>query len=351
MTGILDTNIWVAVVVKVALVLAVMLPGALVVIFGELKISAHMQSRIGPYFAGGRWGWAQPLADGLKFMQKEDLVPAAADARVYRLAPYIVLMGTLATFVIIPFGPDLVPENLDLGIFYLLAVSSLSTLGVLMAGWSSGNKYSLIGGSRAAAQLIAYELPLVLAVVGVAIQAGTLSLNGIVDAQGSWAWFGLEGGWVEVLNLVPPYLVLQFIGFAVFVTAALAELSRIPFDMPIAESELTMGYLTEYSGLRFTMFFLGEYAGMVSLAAVASTLFLGGYWLPFVSEDVLNFLGPIVLLTKVLLLSFVFIWMRWTFPRLREDQLQTIAWKWLIPAALVNIVLTATFKVLSEVVW
>jgi len=191
----------------------------------------------------------------------------------------------------------------------------------------------------------------VLGVVGVAIQAGTLSLNGIVEAQSSWAWFGLEGEWVEILNIVPPYLVLQFVGFAVFITAALAELSRIPFDMPIAESELTMGYLTEYSGLRFTMFFLGEYAGMVSLAAVASTLFLGGYWLPFVGEDVLNYLGPVVLLSKVMLLAFVFIWMRWTFPRLREDQLQSIAWKWLIPLALANIVVTATFKVLSEVVW
>ena len=335
-------NLWIALAVKVVLVMAVMLPGALVVIFGELKISAHMQSRIGPYFAGGRWGWAQPLADGLKFMQKEDLVPAAADATVYKLAPYIVLAGTTATFVIIPFGPALVPENLDIGIFYLLAISSLGTLGVLMAGWSSGNKYSLIGGIRAAAQLIAYELPLVLAVVGVAIQAGTLSLSGIVEAQASWDWFGLGYEW---LNLLPPYLIMQFVGFAIFITAALAELSRTPFDMPIAESELTMGYLTEYSGLRFTMFFLGEYAGMVSLAAVAATLFLGGYWLPFVSDDALNVLGPVVLLSKVMLLAFVFIWFRWTFPRLREDQLQNIAWKWLIPASLANIVITAVFKV------
>jgi NADH-quinone oxidoreductase subunit H len=335
-------NIWLLLLVKIGLILAVVLPGALVVIFGELKISAHMQSRIGPYFAGGRYGWAQPLADGLKFMQKEDLVPAAADSTVYKLAPYVVLMGTLATFVVIPFGPDLVPENLDLGIFYLLAVSSLSTLGVLMAGWSSGNKYSLIGGLRAAAQLIAYELPLVLAVVGVAIQAQTLSLTGIVEAQAAWRWFDAAPEWV---NLVSPYLILQIAGFTIFVVASLAELSRIPFDMPIAESELTMGYLTEYSGLRFTMFFLGEYAGMVGLAAVASTLFLGGYWLPGVSEDVLNVLGPVVVLSKVLLLSFVFIWLRWTFPRLREDQLQTIAWKWLIPAALLNILVTGFFKV------
>ncbi len=339
----MELNFWLALLLKVALILGVMLPGALVIIFGELKVSAHMQSRIGPYFAGGRFGWAQPLADGLKFMQKEDLVPAQADATVYKLAPYVVMMGTLATFVIIPFGPDLVAENLDLGVFYLLAVSSLSTLGVLMAGWSSGNKYSLIVGLRASAQHIAYELPLVLAVVGVAIMAGTLSLNGIVEAQAEWRWFDVAPEWI---NIIPPYLILQGAGFAIFVTASLAELSRIPFDMPIAESELTMGYLTEYSGLRFTMFFLGEYAGMVAMSAVAATLFLGGYWLPFVSEDALNFLGPVVLLTKVGLLAFVFIWFRWTFPRLREDQLQSLAWKWLIPAALVNIVVTATVKVL-----
>jgi len=313
-----------------------------VIIFGELKISAHMQSRIGPYFAGGRFGWAQPLADGLKFLQKEDLVPADADDKVYKLAPYIVLMGTLALFVVLPFGPETVARDLDLGIFYVLAVSSLSTLGVLMAGWSSANKYSLIGGLRAAAQLIAYELPLVLAVIGVAIMAGSLSLNDIVTAQANWQWFDTLPTWV---NIIPPYMILQGVGLVIFLTASLAELSRIPFDMPIAESELTMGYLTEYSGLRFTMFFLGEYAGMVAMAAVAATLFLGGYWLPFVSDDVLNFLGPVVLLTKVMLIAFVFIWLRWTFPRLREDQLQTIAWKWLIPAGLANIVVTGFFKV------
>jgi NADH-quinone oxidoreductase subunit H len=335
-------NFWLLVVVKVLVVAgAVMLPGALLVIFGELKISAHMQSRIGPYFAGGRFGWAQPLADGLKFMQKEDLVPAAADARVYRLAPYIVLISTVAIYVIIPFGPDLTASDLDLGVFFLLAVSSLSTLGVLMAGWSSGNKYSLMGGLRAAAQLIAYELPMVLAVVAVAVQAGTLSLGGIVQAQAHTELFGA--------NIHLPYLITgQLLGFLIFTTASLAELARIPFDMPIAESELTMGYLTEYSGLRFTMFFLGEYAGMVAFTAIAATLYLGGWWLPGLSPeaDYMNFVGPIVLVTKVLLLSFLFIWFRWTWPRLREDQLQTLAWKWLIPLSLVNIVGTAFFKVI-----
>jgi NADH-quinone oxidoreductase subunit H len=339
-------NFWLLLFIKLAIIMfLVMLPAALIVIFGELKISAHMQSRIGPYFAGGRWGWAQPLADGLKFLQKEDLVPAAADNRVYRLAPYIVLMATTAVYVVIPFGPDLIAEDLDLGVFFVLAISSISALGVLMAGWSSGNKYSLIGGLRAAAQLIAYELPLVLAAVGVAIQAGTLSLQGIVFAQAETQIFGLTiFGWDVAL---PYVLTGQILGFVIFTIASLAELSRIPFDMPIAESELTMGYLTEYSGIRFTMFFLGEYAGMVAFTAIAATLFLGGWWLPPLDPNAsyMNFVGPLILVGKVLVLSFLFIWFRWTWPRLREDQLQQLAWKWLIPLALVNIVVIAFFKV------
>ena len=331
-------NFWLEMVIKLVAVIAlVVMPGALVVIFGELKISAHMQNRIGPYFAGGRFGWAQPIADGIKFIQKEDLIPAAADDSVYRLAPYVVVAGTFATFVIIPFGPDLVGANLDLGVFYLLAISSVTTIGVLMAGWSSGNKYSLIGGLRAGAQLIAYELPIVLAVVAVVVQAGTLSLNGIVEAQASQEIFGL--------SISLPYVLTgQIVSFLLFMVAALAELSRIPFDMPIAESELTMGYVTEYSGMRFTMFFLGEYAAMISFAAVAATLFLGGYYVPGVPESALNVVGPFVLLGKVALLVFLFIWFRWTWPRLREDQLQTMAWRWMIPIALVNIVVIATFK-------
>jgi NADH-quinone oxidoreductase subunit H len=331
---------WADTVIKVAAILAIMLPGALVLIYAEVKVSAHMQHRVGPYYAGGRFGWAQPLADGLKFIQKEDLIPSAADGMVFRIAPYVVIMATLATFVVIPFGPDLVVRDLDLGIFYLLAVSSLATLGVLMAGWASANKYSLIGGLRAAAQLIAYELPLILAVVAVVVQAGTMSLSGIVDAQAEPV-FTIRG-----FDISLPFIIKgQLIGFVIFLIAAVAELSRIPFDMPIAESELTMGYLTEYSGLRFTMFFLGEYASMISLAAVASTLYLGGYWLPGVPDSLLNALGPGVLLAKVGLLCFIFIWIRWTWPRLREDQLQNLAWRWLIPLGLVNIVIAGIFKV------
>ena len=331
---------WLEVVLKVLVVLLGMLTLALVVIYAELKIGAHMQNRIGPYYAGGRYGWAQPLADALKFIQKEDLVPRGADATVFKAAPYIVVMATLAAFVVIPAGPDLVAVDLDLGAFYLLAITSLGTLGVLMAGWASANKYSLIGGLRAAAQLIAYELPLVLAVVAVVIQAGTMSLSGIVAAQAE-TWFTIGG--VEVS--APFILKGQIVGFVIFGIAAVAELSRIPFDMPIAESELTMGYLTEYSSLRFTMFFLAEYSSIVLLSAIAATLYLGGYWAPWVPEDALNALGPAILIGKVAILTFVVIWIRWTWPRLREDQLQSLAWRWLIPLALANILVIATFKV------
>lgn len=339
MSGLLE-NFWVLLGLKVALIAAVVPGVALVFIFAELKISAHMQSRIGPYFAGGRWGWAQPLADGLKFMQKEDLMPADADAPVYKFAPMVVLMSTIAVFVIVPFSPKLIVRDLDLGVFYALAFGSFGTIGVLMAGWSSANKYSLMGGMRAAAQLIAYELPLVLAVVGVVIQAGTMSLNGIVAGQVEPAFY------IGDFAVRLPYLLQgQVIGFAIFFIAMLAELNRTPFDMPIAESELVMGYLTEYSGLRFTMFFLAEYAGMFSMSAIAATLFLGGWYLPGLSLDVLEFAGPLILMGKVSLLVFLIIWFRWTFPRLREDQLQSLAWRWLIPLALLNIVGTAVAKV------
>jgi NADH-quinone oxidoreductase subunit H len=325
---------------KVLVALGLMLGVSLVLIYAELKWSAHMQSRVGPWYVGGRWGWAHPLAEALKFLQKEDLVPDDADDKVFRLAPYVMLAGTVAIFVVIPIGPTTVARDLDLGIFYVLAISSLSTLGVLMAGWGSGNKYSLIGGVRAGAQLIAYELPLVLALVAVAIQAGTLSLSGIVAAQAA-PLFTVGG--VDIS--LPFVLSGQIIGFSIFLIASLAELNRTPFDLPLAESELTMGYLTEYSGLRFTMFFLGEYAGMVSMAAIISTVYLGGYWMPGLSEDALDWLGPFILLAKIFFVLFLYIWFRWTWPRIREDQLQTLAWKWLVPLTLLNIVATATLKV------
>ena len=327
----LFSNFWVSLSGKLTLV-ALMVPLiGMVIGFAEMKLSAKMQARVGPYFAGGRWGWAQLIADGVKFFQKEDLIPEAADRPVFKVAPILVLVGTVALFVVIPFGPGLIFRDLDVGIFYALAISSLGTIGILMAGWSSANKYSLMGGLRAAGQLIAYELPLVLGVVGSVILAGTMSMQGIVQAQ-------IDAGY--------PFVIFQFLGFAVFMIAALAELSRIPFDMPIAESELVMGYLTEYSGFRFLFFFLAEFANMFTLSAIAATLFLGGYWLPGIPEDVLVWAGPIILMAKVFALVFVMIWFRWTFPRFREDQLQRLAWIWLVPLSILNIVVTALFKVI-----
>jgi NADH-quinone oxidoreductase subunit H len=333
-------NFWLELAIKLVVVAAIIPAVGMVIGFAEIKLSAKMQSRVGPYFAGGRWGWAQLIADGIKFFQKEDIIPAEADRPVFKWAPALVLASTVAVLVPIPLGPDVVGRNLDLGIFYVLAVASLSTVGVLMAGWSSANKYSLIGGLRAAGQLIAYELPLVLAVVGVVILAGTMSLTGIVEAQASWF---SELGW----RLGMPFILVQFVGFGVFMIAALAELTRIPFDMPIAESELVMGYLTEYSGFRFLFFFLAEFANMFALSAIAATLFLGGYWVPGLTDAQLNFVGPIVLFAKVGVLVFLMIWFRWTFPRFREDQLQRLAWKWLIPISLANILVTGVIKVVA----
>jgi len=331
-------NFWVFLIIKLLAVVLVLIGFSLVIIYAELKIMAHMQARIGPYFAGGRFGWAQPFADALKFLQKEDLVPAEADSPVFRLAPAVSLMSTVAVFVIIPFSPNLIARDLDIGVFYALAVASIGTLGVLMAGWSSANKYSLMGGLRAAAQLIAYELPMVLAVAAVVVQAGTMSMVGIVEAQGGNALFTIPGTDIGL----PFVMVGQFVAFLIFMTAALAELSRIPFDMPIAESELVFGFLTVYSGIRFTMFFLAEYAGMFAMAALATTLFLGGWYFPGLDPEVF---GPLVMMGKVSLLVFVMIWVRVTWPRMREDQLQSFAWRWLIPISLANIMVTAIMKV------
>ena len=321
---------WAELGIKLAVAAAAVPVIGMVIGYAEMKLSAHMQSRVGPYFAGGRFGWAQLLADGIKFIQKEDIVPRDADRPIFKWAPALVLLGTMALLVIIPLHPSSVGivRDLDVGIFYALAISSVSTIGVLMAGWSSANKYSMIGGLRAAGQLIAYELPLVLATVGVVIQAGTMSMQGIVGAQVAQGW---------------PFLFTQIVGLTIFMIATLAELTRLPFDMPIAESELVMGYVTEYSGFRFLFFFLAEFANMFSMSAIAATLFLGGY--AFWGIDPASLLSPLILFAKVGVLLFLMIWLRWTLPRLREDQLQTLAWKWLIPISIVNIIVTAVLKV------
>ncbi len=324
---------------KTGIVLAVIPAGALILGYVFLlKMMSHMQSRLGPMDPGGFHGWFQLIGDGIKFIQKEDIIPAQADRRVFAAAPVVVLISTFLLYIVVPAGPRLVVADLDAGVFYALAVSSLSVVGILMAGWASANKYALLGALRAAAQLIAYELPLVLAVVGVIIQAGTMSLQGIVYAQQDGAIFG----WGFFGN---PFILTQFVGFVIFLIAAQAELTQTPFDMPVAESELVAGYMVEYTGFRFLFFFMGEFGTAFAFAGIAATLFLGGWSVPWVDGTLADVLGPIVLFIKIMLVSFLIFWVRFTYPRFREDQLQAIAWKYLIPLSLVNILATGVFKV------
>jgi NADH-quinone oxidoreductase subunit H len=274
--------------------------------------------------AGAFHGWAQLIADGVKFIQKENVVPAAADRTIYSIAPAVAMVPYIAILVVLPFSDTLFALNLDVGIFFVMAMSSVSVIGVLMAGWSSANKFSLIGALRAAAQLIAYELPLVLAAAGVVMLSGVTSMVGIVEAQESM-WY--------VIPLFPLFLI--------FMIASLAELSRTPFDMPIADSEIIYGAYTEYGGLKFAFFLLAEYGGIVALSGIAAVLFLGGYQgLPGIPLP-----GPIWMAIKIGALSFFVIWLRATYPRLREDQLQRFAWLALIPVSLVWILGAAAFKV------
>ena len=325
---------------------AVLLPAGTIVYLFLFKMMSFMQSRLGPMEAGP-YGSMQLFAEVGKWLQKEDLMPERADKFVFKIAPLVVLSSTFLLVVVVPFGPDAWITNFEAGVFYALAVSSVSVLGILMAGWSSANKYSLLGGLRAAGQLIAYELPMILAVVGVVIQAGSMNLQNIVVAQNAGSIFGWDG----VGN---PYLLTQFIGFLIFMIAVQAELTQTPFDMPIAESELVSGYMTEYSGFRFLIFFIGEFATAGVFAFIASVLFLGGWGVPFSwfgwtgINDVDNWMnvgGPLIMLTKMLGLVFIIMWVRFSYPRFREDQLQRFAWKILIPVSLVNIVATSVLKV------
>jgi NADH-quinone oxidoreductase subunit H len=326
---------------------AVLLPAGTIVYVFLFKMMSFMQSRLGPMEAGPQ-GSLQLFAEVGKWLQKEDIQPTNADKPVFKMAPIIVLMSTFLLVVVVPFGPDAWFTDLETGIFYALAVSSISVLGLLMAGWSSANKYSLLGGLRAAGQLIAYELPMVLAVMGVVIQAGTMNLQEIVVAQNAGSIFGIN-------TFGNPYVITQFVGFIVFMIAIQAELTQAPFDMPIAESELVSGYMTEYSGFRFLIFFIGEFATAGVFAMIASTLFLGGWGVPFswfgwTSMDSvsnwMNVVGPLIVFTKMMVLTFLIMWVRFTYPRFREDQLQRFAWKILIPVSLANIMLTAVLKVM-----
>ena len=324
---------------SVAALVAVLIPAGTLVYLYLFKMMSFMQSRLGPMEAGP-YGSLQLLAEVGKFLQKEDLIPRAADRVVFKAAPFVVLVSTFLLVLVLPAGPDLWFINVDTGVFLALAVSSISVIGILMAGWGSASKYSLLGGLRAAGQLVAYELPLILAVIGVVIQAGTLNMQEIVLAQANGEIFG----WGAIGN---PFVITQFLGFAIFLVAVQAELTQPPFDMPVAESEIVAGYLTEYSGMRFLLFFIAEFATAGIFAALAATFFLGGWYVPGLdpASDLFNLIGPLVLLTKIVLVSFLIFWFRFTYPRFREDQLQQLAWKVLIPLALANIVVTGVLKV------
>ena len=323
-----------------------LLPAGTIVYVFLFKMMSFMQSRLGPMEAGP-YGSLQLVAEVGKWLQKEDIAPEKADHVIFKMAPVIVLTSTFLLVAVVPFGPDAWFTNFEAGVFYAMAVGSVSVIGIIIAGYASANKYSYLGGLRAAGQLIAYELPMVLAIVGVVIQAGSMNLQEIVVAQNTGEIFGWNG-------VGFPFVITQFVGFAIFMISVQAELTQAPFDMPIAESELVAGYMTEYSGFRFLIFFIGEFATAGVFALIASVLFLGGWGVPFAwfdwttidsVDDWMNVAGPLIMFSKMMLLTFIIMWVRFTYPRFREDQLQRFAWKVLIPLSLANIVVTAILKV------
>ena len=329
------------IVVKVLVVFAATMLGVLVMIYAERRGSAFMQDRVGPNRVGPK-GVLQPIADGIKFLMKEDLVPERVDKPIFILAPAILLIPALMTFAVIPFGSSinlfgreiaLQVADVNVGILYVLALTSISVYGIVLAGWSSNNKYSLLGGLRSSAQLISYELAMGLAVVSIILLAGSLRLNDIItDQQGSFfSW----------------NIFRQPLAFLIFLIAVYAETNRLPFDLSEAEQELVGGYHTEYSSMKFAMFFMAEYANMITAAALTVTLFFGGWDVPLLDEGSLGLFGTLLsVLSFILKMSFflfLFIWVRWTFPRFRYDQLMRLGWKVMLPLALFNIFLTGGY--------
>jgi len=313
----------VATVLKIALVMGLVLLAVAYLTWLERKVIGDIQVRYGPSRVG-RFGLLQPIADGIKLMFKEDIVPANADRLIFCLAPAISFIPALIVFAVIPFGPSFVITDVNIGLLYVFAVTSLGVYGIVLAGWASNSKYALLGGLRSAAQMVSYELSLGLSVVGVVMMAGSLSLVDIVEAQRG-SWYGVLPRW----NIFP-----QFLGFVIFLVSSNAELNRAPFDLPEAETELVAGFHTEYSSMKFAMFFMAEYANMIAASAMATTLFLGGWQGPL--------LPPVVwFLLKVFCFIFLFVWLRATLPRFRYDQLMGFGWKVLLPLALVNVMFTA----------
>jgi NADH-quinone oxidoreductase subunit H len=322
-------------IIKSVILIAVLLGGFAYVTFYERKALARIQVRVGPNRAGPG-GWLQPIADGLKLVFKEELIPAEADKLIFILAPVITVIPALVILAVVPWGDaitlfgrriSLYIADINVAVLYILSIASISVYGIVLAGWSSNNKYAMMGGLRSSAQMISYELALGLAFVGPIMLASSMSFRDIVEAQKS-IWF----------------VVYQPLGFVIFLIGSLAEVNRAPFDMPEAEQELTAGYHTEYSGLKFALFYMAEYIKMIAVSAIAASLFLGGYLGPFV--DVVPILGPLYLLLKVVILLFGMIWVRATLPRIRYDRLMAFGWKVMLPAALLNVFGTAVVMVL-----
>jgi NADH-quinone oxidoreductase subunit H len=391
---------------KIVVLLFVLMTTLAYLVWFERKVAAHIQRRRGPYRVGPH-GLLQPLADALKFLLKEDNTPAGADRVVYFLAPFLTMTLAITSIAVIPFGPGtirlfgqatpLVVANVNVGLLVIFALTSVGVYGVALAGWSSDSKYSLLGGLRSSAQMVSYELALTLSVVGVLLLAGTFNLTEIVTAQSGYTW-----GFIPKWNLLNPALP-QLLGFICYFVAAIAETNRLPFDLAEAESELVAGFHTEYSSFKFAMFFLGEYASMVTVAFLAVILFFGGWLSPFPQAGPLAWLsylpatflvasgvalaihglryrtalgkfslpllgialcvvgaivarpgiitviqGPFWLLLKVFMVLFVYVWVRWTLPRFRYDQLMSIGWKVLLPVSLANVVLTSFVLVIRK---
>jgi len=300
----------------------------------ERKISAFIQARLGPMRVGP-WGLLQPIADGLKLLVKEDFIPENADRWIFFVAPYIAVVAAFVVMAVVPFGPDwAVITDVNIGVLFVLAVSSVGVLALILAGWSSNSKYALLGALRSSAQMVSYEVSMGLAIIGALMFARTLSLSGVVTAQASNSiWF----------------LLYQPIGFVIFLISGIAENNRAPFDLAEAESELVAGFHTEYSGFRWSLFFMAEYAAMVVVTAVATTLYLGGWYFPWVYgwteakgyHNAYVVISLVIFLAKAGLLLYLYFWLRWTLPRFRYDQLMDLGWKWMLPAALINIVVSA----------
>ena len=324
--------------VKVLIILQIMLGVVSYLIYAERKICGHIQARIGPNRVGP-FGLLQPIADVLKLLFKEEFIPAGANKVIFHIAPMLAVFPAIVTFAVIPMGPPpmFVVTDINVGLLLFLAMSSLGVYGITLGGWSSNNKYALLGGLRSSAQMISYELAMGLSTIPVILMTGSLSLLKIVQAQAGWFHpFGLQMISLPNWGIFQAYLILPF---CIFLITAFAETNRAPFDLPEAEGELVAGFHTEYSSMKWALFFLGEYMNMIVICSIAITLFFGGYHGPWVEQ--LPFMGLVWYLLKLSVFMFFFIWVRWTFPRLRYDQLMAFGWKVLLPASIVNVLIAA----------